>query len=60
MVINTIKIPIDFTRNLILGSKKFLDIITNEINKFYKDKCKSNELGGLLVFLVIKILILIY
>ena len=47
---DTIKIPIDFTRNLILGSKKFLDIITNEINKFYKDKCKSNELRGIISF----------
>ena len=44
------KNPIDFSRNLILGSTKFLDIITKEFNKFYKDKCKSNELRGILSF----------
>ena len=46
----TVKNPIDFSRNLILGSTKFLDIITKEFNKFYKDKCKSNELRGILSF----------
>ena len=46
----TINIPIDFSKNLILGSTKFLNIITKEFNNFFKDKCKSNELRGIITF----------
>ena len=46
----TINIPFDFSKNLILGSTKFLNIITKEFNNFFKDKCKSNELRGIITF----------